>query len=177
VILFSSSLFSSRVIKAPGIVPEKSIVLNYLNCKIDKELACVAGKLFDGKLVRRKTVGGNVVCRARDPRSDSRPEHPPESDAGFARARALVADFRFYDFGAGLESAGTPVAGHFLLDRLHLAHLYRPVARIFRSAGPAIASAASGARIARKIGRGPPSPRLWRGRATDKIDVKGLTAR
>src|SRR5437879_3024222 len=90
---------------------------------------------------------------------------------------ALVADFRFYDFGAGLESARTPVAGHFLLDRLYLAHLYRAVACALRSAGPAIASAASGARVARKIGRGPRSPRLWRGRATDKIDVKGLTAR
>src|SRR5437667_8364906 len=83
----------------------------------------------DGKITRRKTVGGNVVCRARDPRSDSRSEQPPESDAVFARARAAVADFRFYNFGAGLESAGTSMARHFILDRLHLAHFYGSVAR------------------------------------------------
>jgi len=41
-----------------------------------------------------------------------------------------------------------------LLDRLHLAHFYRNVARAFRSPGAAIRSATSGTCIARKIGSG-----------------------
>jgi len=51
-----------------------------------------------------------------------------------------------------------------LLDRLHLAHFYRNVARAFRSPGAAIRSATSGACLAREIG-------------SDKIDIKRLIAR
>ncbi len=43
------------------------------------------------------------------------------------------------------------MARDFVLDRLHLAHFYRNAARTFRFASAPIASAASGACVARKI--------------------------